>query len=144
MSSVQRNAEKCERALLNLVSEGKKVSQHAVEKRAGLANGALNYKHPRYQKVKEKINRAKLVAEPKSAPVNKEFKALLVKERVLKDKYRNEKKELKEKLKELEGERLELQYQLYHLQQYLARLEENSIEHSNVIQCDQSIRGSTR
>ncbi|WP_299694581.1 hypothetical protein [uncultured Vibrio sp.] len=144
MNSVLKNAEDSEKALLELISEGMKISQHAVEKKAGLANGALNYKHPRYQEVKEKINKAKLASEPNQTPVNKELKAHLAKEQALKDKYRNEKNHLKQQLKKLEGERLELLYQIYHLQQYVAKLEGNGIGSPNVIQCERSTRGTTR
>ncbi|NOH98437.1 hypothetical protein [Vibrio sp. 99-70-13A1] len=144
MSSVLKNAEESEKALLELISKGMKISQHAVEKRAGLANGALNYKHPKYQVVKDKINRAKLASESNQTAANKELKVLLAKEKNLKDKYRKEKNLLKQRLKKLEGERLELIYQLYHLQQYVAKLEENSISSPNVIQCEHSKWGTTR
>ncbi len=38
---------------------GERISQYAVEKRAGLANGTLNYNCPEYRQVREAIRSLK-------------------------------------------------------------------------------------
>lgn len=136
MSKIELSVNAGEKALLELIAEGIKISQHAVEKRAGVTNGAFNYDHPMYHELKNKIHQAKIASKDKQTQISKEHLVLLVKERALKNKYFSQRNKLKEQLKKLEGERLELQYQLYHLQKYLAQIEDNGIDSLNVIGFD--------
>ena len=43
---------RAEQALRELMLSGERISQYAVEKRAGLANGTLNYNCPEYRQVR--------------------------------------------------------------------------------------------
>ncbi|WP_144211781.1 hypothetical protein [Shewanella donghaensis] len=132
MSSVVISASKAERALLEIIAEGKSISQLAVEQRAGLANGALNYQHKLYADIKHKILNAK-ISSNNSLRVDGNDLIHLDKEKNLKEKYRIERNKLREMLRVSEGERLELQYQLYHLQKYLITLEESCSVETNVL-----------
>lgn len=133
MSKIELSVSAGEKALLELIAEGRKISQHAVEARAGVANGAFNYAHPMYLELRNKIRQAKIASKSDQTQMKKEHATLLTKERALKHKYFSQRNELKEQLRMLEGEKLELQYQLYHLQKYLAQIEDNGIDNPNVI-----------
>ncbi|OXY81364.1 hypothetical protein [Oceanimonas doudoroffii] len=134
MKSTERSAIAAEKALLELISEGAKVSQHAVEKRAGLANGALNYNHSRYKEIKGRIAKSKEINSPALEVESKESKEQIRKERDLKNKYRKQRDELRDLLRISEGERLELVYQLYHIQKYLEHLERHGVVDKNVLE----------
>jgi len=127
-----------EKALKDIISEGGKVSQYSVEKRAGLSNGALNYKAPEYIDLKERIKAAKAVLgqlPAKTADTEK-----LKKEKSLKSKYRGERDEAKEELKKALGEKMELLYQLFHLQTYLNHLENKGVASADVIDISRRFR----
>jgi hypothetical protein len=132
MTKVAESALKAERALLQIVAEGGKVSQFAIEQKAGLANGALNYKHPLYIDLKRRILETKSTVSNEPA-LDDKFMSSLAKEKHLKDKYRIERNQLAELLRVSEGERLELQYQLYHMQKYLTHLENSGLADLNVL-----------
>ncbi|MCU7940437.1 MAG: hypothetical protein KZQ64_13680 [gamma proteobacterium symbiont of Bathyaustriella thionipta] len=127
-----------EKALKDIISEGGKVSQYAVEKRAGLSNGALNYKAPEYIELKERINAAKAVRG--QHPTKKVDTEKLKKEKSLKSKYRGERDEAKEELKKALGEKMELLYQLFHLQSYLNHLENKGVASADVIDISRRFR----
>jgi len=128
-----------EKALKELVSEGKKISQYAVEKRAGLSNGALNYKGvPEYAELKERIRAAKAVSSP--AAITPADKEKLKKEESLKKKYRDERDEARNELKKVLSENMELKYQLFHLQSYLRDLENKGLASADVIDISKRMR----
>ncbi|WP_286340938.1 hypothetical protein [Ferrimonas sp. YFM] len=133
MSKVERTVEAAQRALADLIAEGARISQHAVEKRAGLANGALNYKHPLYRELKARIINVKSPTVSSSSSSSEEA-SKLAKERELKDRYRTQRNELRGLLRIAEGEKLELQYQLYHMQKYIKHLEQHGIVDANVLE----------
>ena len=54
-SGISRTIERARAALRSLTDEGARISQHAVEKQAGLSNGALNYNCPEYRQVREYV-----------------------------------------------------------------------------------------
>ena len=54
-SGISRTIERARAALRSLTDEGARISQHAVEKRAGLSNGALNYNCPEYRQFREYV-----------------------------------------------------------------------------------------
>ena len=54
-SGVKKTQARAEQALRELMLSGERISQYAVEKRAGLANGTLNYNCPEYRQVREAI-----------------------------------------------------------------------------------------
>lgn len=53
-SGVKKTQARAEQALRELMLSGERISQYAVEKRAGLANGTLNYNCPEYRQVRGK------------------------------------------------------------------------------------------
>ena len=63
MSKIELSVNAGEKALLELIAEGEKISQHAVEKRSGVANGAFNYNHPMYRELSGDLLRGKSLAE---------------------------------------------------------------------------------
>tara|TARA_B110000211_G_C14093525_1_gene561183 strand:+ start:1499 stop:1939 length:441 start_codon:yes stop_codon:yes gene_type:complete len=124
-----------EKALKELIAEGKKISQYAIEKKAGLGNGALNYKHDSYLTFKTKIDTLKLNTETSSS-IDIELKKKLVNESKLKDKYRIEKQKYKLRCLELEANNRELLYALFKTQKYLDFLEVKGLADSNVLNFD--------
>ncbi|EKO3643020.1 hypothetical protein CAG58_09715 [Vibrio sp. V31_P5A7T61] len=134
MSKVSQSAEAAQLALTQLIASGKKVSQYAVEKKAGLANGALNYKHPKYEEIKQRIHDAKSSLNKESTVSNDNLRQVCNHERHLKKVYREKLKLANNRLKALEGEKLELQYQLFHMQKYLAELEKLGVADSNILE----------
>ncbi|SAF40574.1 Uncharacterised protein [Enterobacter hormaechei] len=58
-SGVKKTQARAEQALRELMLSGERISQYAVEKRAGLANGTLNYNCPEYRQVREAIRSLK-------------------------------------------------------------------------------------
>ncbi|MCY9864283.1 hypothetical protein OTK49_17340 [Vibrio coralliirubri] len=134
MSNVSQSAEAAQSALTQLIASGKKVSQYAVEKKAGLANGALNYKHPKYEEIKQRIHDAKCSLNQESTVSNDNLRQICNHERHLKKVYWEKLKLANNRLKALEGEKLELQYQLFHIQKYLAELEKLGVADSNILE----------
>ena len=64
-SGVKKTQARAEQALRELMLSGERISQYAVEKRAGLANGTLNYNCPEYRQVREAIRRKKRARAPR-------------------------------------------------------------------------------
>ncbi len=122
--------------LQEMIASGERISQYSVEIKAGLSNGALNYKVAEYISLKERINTLK---QSKSDSLPSSFSDITTekdktkKEQKLKDKYRSERDELKKQNLLLESENKELLWQLYKLQQYIEHLEVDGIADSNVL-----------
>ncbi|GAA5218325.1 hypothetical protein ACFSJ3_15720 [Corallincola platygyrae] len=134
MSKVKLSADAAERALCELIANGARISQHAIEKRAGLANGALNYNHPLYVSLKQKIQKAKATMVSTNDNGSPELQKRIKREIGLKRKYRKQRDSYKAQLKQAEGEKLELAYQLHHLQRYLKHLERHGLADVNVLE----------
>lgn len=120
--------EKAEKALREIIGEGSRVSQSAVEKRAGLSNGALNYDVPMYRDLKARIQLAKDNKAISNSGIKDESN-----DRRLKDKYRQERDDVRSELKKARGEVLELRSALFDMQQYLKYLEKQGIGDINVV-----------
>ncbi|MEW5494340.1 hypothetical protein ABGT23_01580 [Enterobacter cloacae] len=121
-SSVSRTIERARAALRSLTDEGARISQHAVEKRAGLSNGALNYKCPEYRQFREYLRTLKTGRMDKS--VSGEASDDLLRQQVrLKEKYRLQRNELREELTVLVAENAELVHNLMLMQKYIQELE---------------------
>jgi len=123
-------------ALQEMIASGKQISQYAVEQKAGLSNGALNYKVEEYINIKKRINNLKnpkldLLPDISEAVATEKNKAK--KEQTLKDKYRSERDELKKQNLYLESENKELLFQLFKLQQYIKHLEVDGMADTNVV-----------
>lgn len=116
---VRKTVLRAESALRELMTEGAGVSQHAVEKRAGLANGALNYNCPEYRALRETIRTVK--AAQQKATTNGESRG--AHHEKLKEKYRHQRNELREEIKHLMAENVELLHNLMLMQQYVRELE---------------------
>lgn len=129
---VAKTRQVAETALKELIAEGKKVSQHAVEKRAGLSNGALNYKHPEYIDLKNRIAEVQRAASPKPKRSADDRKIIQIQTR-LKEKYRSQRDEYKEQLKAALGKTLEAKYQLFQLQRLFAHHEGKNSLYGNVV-----------
>jgi hypothetical protein len=122
--------------LQEMIASGKQISQYAVEKKAGLSNGALNYKVEEYINLKKRINSLKnpkldLLPDTSEAIATEKNKAK--KEQTLKDKYRSERDELKKQNLYLESENKELLFQLFKLQKYIKHLEVDGMADTNVV-----------
>tara|TARA_R110001606_G_scaffold169296_2_gene314274 strand:+ start:12450 stop:12905 length:456 start_codon:yes stop_codon:yes gene_type:complete len=129
---IKLTAERAENALRDIIVEGSRISQAAVEKRAGLSNGALNYNIPLYRDIKTRIILAKEGKVTESSPSFKSVPAS-VNESRLKDKYRSERDSIREELAKARGEVLELRSALFDAQQYIKYLESKGLAHSNVV-----------
>lgn len=119
-------------ALREMVAEGARISQHAVEMRAGLSNGALNYNHPNYVAMKERIAAAKAIS-TSTGDARADEKRELLRQKRLKEKYRAERDQYKRELAKALGEKLELTYQLFHAQDSLAQLDEKIVIDENTV-----------
>lgn len=120
-----------EMVLQEMIASGERISQYSVEKKAGLSNGALNYKVKEYIDLKKCIN---LLKKPILDPVpDVSEKDKIKKEQTLKDKYRSERDELKKQNLYLESENKELLFQLFKLQQYIKHLEVDGMADINVV-----------
>ena len=82
-SGVKKTQARAEQALRELMLSGERISQYAVEKRAGLANGTLNYNCPEYRQVREAIRSLKKTCQG-TAPVDEQGIEQQIK---LKEKY---------------------------------------------------------
>ncbi|MFK5948841.1 MAG: hypothetical protein QM500_08760 [Methylococcales bacterium] len=129
---VTKTLKLAEDALKYLVADNKKISQYAVEKKAGLSNGALNYNVPEYIEFKKRIQAAKCAVNGETKQSEKQ-KLKIKNESNLKDKYRVERNNYEIELKKAMGEKLELTYQLFELQKYLLHLEKKGQADSRVI-----------
>lgn len=118
-TGVKKSQARAEQALQELLLAGERISQHAVEKRAGLANGALNYKCPEYRQLRETI-RSLIKTRQGTTPDDKQSIAHQIK---LKEKYRHQRNELREEIKQVIAENVELLHNLILLQQYVRELE---------------------
>lgn len=94
-SGVKKTQARAEQALRELMLSGERISQYAVEKRAGLANGTLNYNCPEYRQVREAIRSLKKTCQG-TAPVDEQGIEQQIK---LKEKYRRQRNELREEIK---------------------------------------------
>ena len=121
-SGVKKTQARAEQALRDLMLSGERISQYAVEKRAGLANGTLNYNCPEYRQVREAIRSLKKTCQG-TAPVDEQGIEQQIK---LKEKYRRQRNELREEIKKMMAENVELLHNLILLQQYVRELERNT------------------
>lgn len=122
LSGVKKTQERAEQALRELMLSGERISQYAVEKRAGLANGALNYNCPEYRQVREAIRSLKKMLQG-TTPVDEQG---IEQEIKLKEKYRCQRNELREEIKKVMAENVELLHNLILLQQYVRELERST------------------
>ncbi|MDH2914170.1 hypothetical protein N7V53_16785 [Kosakonia sp. HypNH10] len=122
LSGVKKTQARAEQALRELMLSGERISQYAVEKRAGLANGTLNYNCPEYRLVRESIRSLKKVLQG-TTPVDEQGIAQQIK---LKEKYRRQRNELREEIKKLMAENVELLHNFILLQQYVRELERST------------------
>ncbi|EPM5142644.1 TPA: hypothetical protein KML25_000283 [Escherichia coli] len=121
-SGISRTIERARAALRSLTDEGARISQHAVEKRAGLSNGALNYNCPEYRQFREYVRSMKTGRVDKS--VSGEAPDDILRHQVrLKEKYRLQRNELREELLVLVAENAELVHNLLLMQRYIQELE---------------------
>lgn len=131
-SRVQLNIAAAETALKELIAEGKKPSQYAVEMRAGLSNGTLNYKCDEYENFKKRLITIKK-SQPETNDLYKQLKKECQKQSDLKDKYRNERNFFKEENKVLHAQNKELLYQLFLIQQEMIQVKEKNVIDFNAI-----------
>ena len=137
LSGVKKTLARAEQALRELMLSGERISQYAVEKRAGLANGTLNYNCPEYRQIRETIRSLKKVL-PGTTPVDEQG---IEKQIKLKEKYRSQRDELREEIKKVMAENVELLHNLLLLQQYVRELEHSTgKEKGGII----SFRGSVK
>lgn len=122
LSGVKKTQARAEQALRELMLSGDRISQYAVEKRAGLTNGTLNYNCPEYRQIRESIRRLKKVFQV-TTPVEEVGIEQQIK---LKEKYRRQRNELREEIKKMMAENVELLHNLILLQQYVRELERNT------------------
>ncbi|ASP47408.1 hypothetical protein [Cognaticolwellia beringensis] len=122
--------------LQEMIANGERISQYAVEKKAGLSNGALNYKVEEYIELKDRIIKLKMPISdqvPNTSDDIAKRKSKEKKEQNLKDKYRSERDELKEENIYLEAENKELLFQLFKLQQYIEFLQVDGVADMKVL-----------
>lgn len=126
LTGVLNTVARAEVALKKIITEGSKISQHAVEKKAGLANGALNYNCPEYREFRNVI---KLAAENRNKANAKLITSnvYLQQQIKLKGKYRVERNELRRELKIMLAEIIELHYHLALMQNHIAELEKSAL-----------------
>ena len=140
---VEVTLKKAEKALRELIASGEKINQHAVEKKAGLSNGTLNYNVQEYKDLKLRITKAKsAVAE--AAPDKIIGRGKLQDQKRLKEKYRTERDNLREECKKLKGEKLELITHLLEMQRYIKHLEKKGVADSKLVQFKPSNSPSSR
>jgi hypothetical protein len=128
---VSITAKRAEAALRELIANGQKVNQHAVEKYAGIANGSLNYNVPEYIDLKKRIQAVKAVgASKKGGQTNKDQ---LAKQVELKRRYKNERDKLREEIKKVKGANLELIVNISEQQRYITYLENKEVATIKVV-----------
>jgi len=125
-SQVQKTIQRAEEALKLLIIEGMRVSQHAVEMRAGLSNGTLNYDVQEYRDFKTRLSNAKQATTSRPHSGGDSNNKKLKTEIALKKKYRDKYNAVRSELRQSKGKELELTYQLFHLQRYVDKLEEQA------------------
>jgi len=124
-------------ALSALIAEGERVSISAIEKRAGLSNGALNYKIDEYLEFKSKVAKINENKKVEVTPKDIKLKESRDKERLLKEKYKSQRDEYKAMLKKEVQARLEVTYNLFHLQSEISdRNSEKIVNISGYIESD--------
>lgn len=116
-----------ETALKELLAEGAKISQYAVERRAGLANGALNYKNKKYVEIKARIQTLKKPQLYDTTIIDSKIRQELSKESRLKNQYRKERDKLKKENQKLHAQNKELLYQLWKVQQHIQQVSDSNI-----------------
>lgn len=130
--SIELTLERAEKALKELIAEGKRISPYAVEKKAGLSNAVLS-KNEAYASLLTRIISLKASTLPASNSKIEELKEKLKSEQALKQKYHNRQKELEKKNQQLESENKELLLHLFETQRYLRHLEQSGIADRDVI-----------
>ncbi|MGF1827442.1 hypothetical protein [Vibrio splendidus] len=114
-------------ALKELLAEGAKISQYAVERRAGLANGALNYKSEKYTELKSRIQLLKHSQSHDLRTTDSTIKQSFKNESRLKNKYRKERDNLKKENQKLHAHNKELLYQLWKIQQHIQQVSDSNV-----------------
>lgn len=114
-------------ALKELLAEGAKISQYAVERRAGLANGALNYKSEKYTELKSRIQLLKHSQSHDLRTTDSMIKQSFKNESRLKNKYRKERDNLKKENQKLHAHNKELLYQLWKIQQHIQQVSDSNV-----------------
>ncbi len=135
-AKITQTVKAVEIVLQEMIANGERISQYAVEKKAGLSNGALNYKVEEYIDLKDRIIKLKIPISdqvPNTSDDIAKEKSKTRKEQSLKDKYRSERDELKKENISLEAENKELLLQLFKLQQYIDHLQEDSMADKKVV-----------
>jgi hypothetical protein len=112
-SKVADTLNAAKKALADIIAEDGRVSVSAIEKRAGLSNGTLNYKNEAYIEFKNKVS-----SFSNNKVIERDLtKVELNKQKELKSKYKKQRDIYKLQVKKEIQKRLELSYQLFHLQQ---------------------------
>ena len=119
-----------ENAINAILAEGARISQHAIEIRAGLSNGALNYDCIEYRDLKKRIKALKK-RKNEDSDANLLLKNQVKKQTDLKNKYRVQRDELRAENALLHAENKELLYQMFKLQQYVKKIENTKLASLN-------------
>ncbi|AMJ76592.1 hypothetical protein [Alteromonas stellipolaris] len=127
---IQRTVAAVENAINEILAKGTRISQHAIEKKAGLSNGALNYNCTEYRNLKERI-RAIKSSKNEDCNANLHLKKQISKQTALKNKYRLQRDELRAENALLHSETKELLYQMFKLQQYVKQIENTKLANLN-------------
>lgn len=130
--SVELTLQLAEKALKELLAEGKRISPYAVEKRAGLSNALLS-KNEAYADLMKRILSLKSSTFPSSNSKLDELNEQLKTERTLKQKYYKRQKELEQQNLKLETQNKELLMHLFETQRYLLYLEQDGVADKDVI-----------
>lgn len=130
--SVELTLQLAEKALKELIAEGKRISPYAVEKRAGLSNALLS-KNEAYADLLNRIVSLKASPTPASNSKIEKLNEQLKSERALKQKYYKRQKELEQRNQQLEAQNKELLMHLFETQRYLRHLEQDGVADKDVI-----------
>lgn len=130
--SVELTLQLAEKALKELIAEGKRISPYAVEKRAGLSNALLS-KNEAYADLLNRIVSLKASPTPASNSKIEKLNEQLKSERELKQKYYKRQKELEQRNQQLEAQNKELLMHLFETQRYLRHLEQDGVADKDVI-----------
>lgn len=130
--SVELTLQLAEKALKELLAEGKRISPYAVEKRAGLSNALLS-KNEAYADLLARIVSLKTPSTPASSSEVNALHEQLKSEIALKQKYYKRLKELEQKNQQLEAENKELLMHLFETQRYLRHLEQDGVADKDVV-----------
>lgn len=123
---IQSTVAAVENAINEFLAKGTRVSQHAIEKKAGLSNGALNYDCAEYRDLKERIRAIKR-SKKEECNAHLHSKKQISKQTDLKNKYRLQRDELRAENAQLHSENKEILYQMFKLQQYVKQIEKTKL-----------------